>query len=279
MAFSATTISREMEVQMGKVPPCLNPFQMVNPPLPSRYVSNWSSKPTLVFQSSMSNGHGALDLCEGRQRGRKVVDVEYLFSKILTASDVGKLNRLLIPRQCAEECFPKISKTKSAEDDEDFLNFEDMSTGLIWCFRFCLWNNSKTYVLTKGWHFFIKEKNLKKGDVLSFYRGVGKTRSTDHMFIHIKPHTGTMSLPHHVPCPIFSPSRLMIDDWDHENLGFSTCHGIVPASMPLSIGFGELMPPTNLMPQQTTFLESTSLEIVRVEKRLRLFGVDIHPFP
>ena len=98
----------------------------------------------------MSNGHGALDLCGGRKRGWKVVDVEYLFSKILTPSDVGKLNRLLIPRQCAEECFPKILEAKSGEDDDDFLNFEDFSTGLIWHFRFCLWNNSKTYVLTKG---------------------------------------------------------------------------------------------------------------------------------
>ncbi|CAD6265835.1 unnamed protein product [Miscanthus lutarioriparius] len=95
------------------------------------------------------------------------------------------------------------------------------------------------------------------------------------MFIHIKPHTGTMSLTHHVPCPIFSPSSLMIDDWVHESLGFGTSHVIVPASKPLSFGSRELMPPTNLMPQQTTFPESTSLEIVRVEKRLRLFGVDI----
>jgi len=223
----------------------------------------------------MSNGHGALDLCGERKRGWKVVDVEYLFSKILTPSDVGKLNRLLIPRQCAEECFPKILEANSGEDDDDFLNFEDFSTGLIWRFRFCLWNNSKTYVLTKGWHAFIKEKNLKKGDVLSFYRGAGKTTSTNHMFIHIKPHTGTMSLPHHVPCPIFSPSSLMIEDWVHESLGFGTSHGIVPASKPLSFGSGELMPPTNLIPQQTTFPESASLEIVRAEKRLRLFGVNI----
>ena len=150
MAFSAKTISREMEVQMGKAPPCLNPFLMVNRFCPPQYVSSWSSKSALVFQSSMSNGHGALDLCGGRKRGWKVVDVEYLFSKILTPSDVGKLNRLLIPRQCAEECFPKILEAKSGEDDDDFLNFEDFSTGLIWRFRFCLWNNSKTYVLTKG---------------------------------------------------------------------------------------------------------------------------------
>jgi len=67
----------------------------------------------------------------------------------------------------------------------------------------------------------------------------------------------------------------MIDDWVHESLGFGTSHGIVPASKPLSFGSRELMPPTNLMPQQTTFPESTSLEIVRVEKRLWLFGVDI----
>ena len=260
---------------MGKAPPCLNPFLMVNPLLPPLYVSSQSSKPALVFKSGMSNGHGALDLCGGRKRGWKVVDVEYLFSKILTPSDVGKLNRLLIPRQCAEECFPKILEANSGEDDDDFLNFEDFSIGLIWRFRFCLQNNSKTYVLTKGQHAFIKEKNLKKGDVLSFYRGAGKTTSTNHMFIHIKPHTGTMSLPHHVPCPIFSPSSLMIDDQVHESLGFVTSHGIVPASKPLSFGSGELMPPTNLMPQQTTFPESASLEIVRAEKRLRLFGVDI----
>jgi hypothetical protein len=223
----------------------------------------------------MSNGHGALDLCGETERGRKVFDMEYMFNKILTPSDVGKLNRLLIPRHCAEECFPKISEAKSGEDGDDFLNFEDFSTGLIWRFRFCLWKNSKSYVLTKGWHVFIKEKNLKKHDILSFYRDAGKTASTNHMFIHINPHTSTMSLPHRVPCPIFFPSSLMIDDWVHESLGFGTSHRIVLASNPLSFGSGELMPPTNLMPQQTTFPESASLETVRVEKCLRLFGVDI----
>ncbi|CAD6265839.1 unnamed protein product [Miscanthus lutarioriparius] len=176
---------------------------------------------------------------------------------------MGKAPPCLNPSrwQCAEECFPKILEAKSGEDDDDFLNFEDFSTGLIWRFRFCLWNNSKTYVLTKGWHAFIKEKNLKKGDVLSFYRGAGKTTSTNHMFIHIKPHTGTMSLPHHVPCPIFSPSSLMIEDWVHESLGFGTSHEIVPASKPLSFGSRELMPPTNLIPQQTTFLNRHHLKL------------------
>lgn len=258
---------------MGKAPPCLNPFPMVNPLAPPRYVSPSSSKSAPIFQSGMSNGHGALDLYGERNMGRKVIHVEYLFSKILTPSDVGKLNRLLIPRQCAEGCFPKISEARNGGDD-NFLNFED-STGLIWRFRFCLWNNRKSYVLTKGWYVFIKEKNLKKGDILSFYRDVSKPTSTNHMFIHIKPHTGTMSLPHHVPSPILSPSSLMIDDRVHESLSFGRSHGVIPTLKPLSFGSGEFLPPTNLMPQQTTFPESASLEVAQAEKRLRLFGVDI----
>ncbi|XP_066351375.1 B3 domain-containing transcription factor NGA1-like [Miscanthus floridulus] len=223
----------------------------------------------------MSNGHGALDLCGERKGGKKVIDMEYMFSKILTPSNVGKMNHVLIPRQCAEGCFPKISEAKSGGDD-DFLNFEYFPTVLIWLFRFCLCNNRKNYVLTKGWQVFIKEKNLKKGDILSFYHDVGKTTSPNHMFIHIKPHTSTMSLPHRVPSLIFSPSSLMIDDRVHESLGFRTSHGIVPASMPLSFGSGELMPLANLMTRQTTFPKLASPEIVREEKHLRLFGVDIN---
>ncbi|AQK41070.1 AP2/ERF and B3 domain-containing transcription factor [Zea mays] len=265
-----------MEVQMGKAPPCLNPFLMVNPLLPPQHVSPWSSKSVPVFQFGMTNGHGALDLCEESKRARKVVHLEYLFSKVLTPSDVGKLNRLLIPRQCAEGFFPMISEVKSGGDDI-FLNFEDTSTGLVWRFRFCLWNNSKTYVLTKGWSVFIKEKNLKKGDILSFYRDASKSIRTNHLFIHIKPHTGTMPLPHHVPSPVFSPSGMVIDDQVHDSLNIGKSHGIAPSWKPLSFGSGELMPSTNPTPQQTTFPESTSLanSIVMAEKHLRLFGVDI----
>ncbi|KXG24821.1 hypothetical protein SORBI_3007G090100 [Sorghum bicolor] len=274
MAFSARTISREMEVQMGNAPPCLNPFPLVNPLLPARYVSHYSSKSTPVFQSGMSNAYGALDLRGERKRGRKVIDMEYLFGKILTTTDVGKMNRVLIPRQCAEGCFPKISEGNSGGDD-DFLNFEDCSTGLIWRFRFCLCNKSKKYFLTKGWHVYIKDKNLKKGDVLSFYRDASKTTSPNHMFIHIKPNTRTMSLPDHVSSPIFSPSSLMINDQFHQSLGFGTSHGIVPVLKPLSFGSRELMPATNLMTQLTKIPKLVTPEIVREEKHLRLFGVDI----
>jgi hypothetical protein len=67
----------------------------------------------------------------------------------------------------------------------------------------------------------------------------------------------------------------MIDDRVHERLDYGTSHIIVPASKPLCFGSGDLMPPTDLMPHQTTFPESESFEIVRAEKRLHLFGVDI----
>ncbi|URD78998.1 B3 [Musa troglodytarum] len=57
-----------------------------------------------------------------------------MFDKVVTPSDVGKLNRLVIPKQHAE---------------------------------------SQSYVMTKGWSRFVKEKRLDAGDTVSFSRGVG----------------------------------------------------------------------------------------------------------
>ncbi|CBI27062.3 unnamed protein product, partial [Vitis vinifera] len=52
------------------------------------------------------------------------------------------------------------------------LNFEDMG-GKVWRFRYSYWNSSQSYVLTKGWSRFVKEKNLKAGDIVSFQRSTG----------------------------------------------------------------------------------------------------------
>lgn len=95
---------------------------------------------------------------------------EQLFEKAVTPSDVGKLNRLVIPKQHAEKHFPLPSGSASTKGV--LLNFEDV-TGKVWRFRYSYWNSSQSYVLTKGWSRFVKEKSLKAGDVVSFQRSTG----------------------------------------------------------------------------------------------------------
>ncbi|KZV20626.1 hypothetical protein F511_22040 [Dorcoceras hygrometricum] len=94
---------------------------------------------------------------------------DQLFEKAVTPSDVGKLNRLVIPKQHAERHFPLQSGNTSKGL---LLNFEDMG-GKVWRFRYSYWNSSQSYVLTKGWSRFVKEKNLRPGDIVSFQRSTG----------------------------------------------------------------------------------------------------------
>ncbi|XP_047968330.1 B3 domain-containing protein At2g36080-like isoform X1 [Salvia hispanica] len=88
---------------------------------------------------------------------------EALFEKPLTPSDVGKLNRLVIPKQHAERYFPMNNGGGL------LLGFED-EAGKSWRFRYSYWNSSQSYVLTKGWSRFVKEKRLDAGDVVVFTR-------------------------------------------------------------------------------------------------------------
>ncbi|KFK43591.1 ap2 erf and b3 domain-containing transcription factor rav2 [Arabis alpina] len=96
---------------------------------------------------------------------------EPLFEKAVTPSDVGKLNRLVIPKHHAEKHFPLPSSNVSVKGV--LLNFEDVN-GKVWRFRYSYWNSSQSYVLTKGWSRFVKEKNLRAGDVVSFSRSDGQ---------------------------------------------------------------------------------------------------------
>ncbi|CAL5189126.1 unnamed protein product [Lathyrus oleraceus] len=102
---------------------------------------------------------------------------EALFEKVVTPSDVGKLNRLVIPKQHAEKHFP-LQKVvdcgvgSASAGKGVLLNFEDIE-GKVWRFRYSYWNSSQSYVLTKGWSRFVKEKNLKAGDTVCFQRSNG----------------------------------------------------------------------------------------------------------
>ncbi|KAG0490259.1 hypothetical protein HPP92_007122 [Vanilla planifolia] len=128
----------------------------------------------------------------------EAVEKEHMFEKVVTPSDVGKLNRLVIPKQHAERYFPLDS---SAHDKGLLLSFEDR-TGKLWRFRYSYWNSSQSYVMTKGWSRFVKEKRLDAGDTVAFGRGVGEA-ARDRLFIDWKrrpePHLYHPNLPFSTP--------------------------------------------------------------------------------
>ncbi|KAF6148451.1 hypothetical protein GIB67_038806 [Kingdonia uniflora] len=99
---------------------------------------------------------------------------QQLFQKELTPSDVGKLNRLVIPKKHATKYFPAVPEL-SSEDDEDASMKDDTKIMIIdtemtkWEFRYCYWKSSQSFVFTRGWNKFVKDKNLKAKDVITFY--------------------------------------------------------------------------------------------------------------
>ncbi|CAL1362519.1 unnamed protein product [Linum trigynum] len=126
-----------------------------------------------------------------------MVEKEHMFDKVVTPSDVGKLNRLVIPKQHAEKYFPLDS---SSNEKGLLLNFEDRG-GKPWRFRYSYWNSSQSYVMTKGWSRFVKEKKLDAGDIVSFQRGVGEA-GKHRLYIDwrrrpVAPPPDPMSFPHH----------------------------------------------------------------------------------
>lgn len=124
---------------------------------------------------------------------------EHMFDKVVTPSDVGKLNRLVIPKQHAERYFPLDS---SSNEKGLLLNFEDL-TGKSWRFRYSYWNSSQSYVMTKGWSRFVKDKKLDAGDIVSFQRCVGDSGSNSRLFIDWRKRPKVPEHPHFVAGAMF----------------------------------------------------------------------------
>ncbi|KAK1438140.1 hypothetical protein QVD17_03943 [Tagetes erecta] len=93
-----------------------------------------------------------------------------LFQKELTPSDVGKLNRLVIPKKYAVRYFPPVPDEPSHgfANDEVNLSFYDTKRRL-WKFRYCYWKSSQSFVFTRGWNQFVKDKKLMPKDKITFY--------------------------------------------------------------------------------------------------------------
>ncbi|CAN6253764.1 unnamed protein product [Urochloa humidicola] len=130
-----------------------------------------------------------------------VVEKEHMFDKVVTPSDVGKLNRLVIPKQYAEKYFPLGSSAGSEKGL--LLTFED-AAGKSWRFRYSYWNSSQSYVMTKGWSRFVKDKRLLAGDTVSFSRAAA-SENDRRLFIDWKRRVDTRGqllrfpalMPHH----------------------------------------------------------------------------------
>lgn len=92
-----------------------------------------------------------------------------LFQKELTPSDVGKLNRLVIPKKYAVMYFPHVpDENDGFTNDEIHLSFYDTQKRL-WKFRYCYWKSSQSFVFTRGWNQFVKDKKLTAKDKITFY--------------------------------------------------------------------------------------------------------------
>ncbi|CAI9787914.1 unnamed protein product [Fraxinus pennsylvanica] len=88
-----------------------------------------------------------------------------LFEKMLSASDAGRVGRLVLPKKCAEAYFPPISQPEGLP-----LKVHDLK-GKEWLFQFRFWpnNNSRMYVL-EGITPCIQSMQLQAGDVVTFSR-------------------------------------------------------------------------------------------------------------
>ncbi|KAM6578450.1 hypothetical protein CsatB_030287 [Cannabis sativa] len=88
-----------------------------------------------------------------------------LFEKVLSASDAGRIGRLVLPKACAEAYFPPISQSEGLP-----LKIQDVK-GNEWTFQFRFWpnNNSRMYVL-EGVTPCMQSMQLQAGDTVTFSR-------------------------------------------------------------------------------------------------------------
>ncbi|KAK9755421.1 hypothetical protein RND81_01G023600 [Saponaria officinalis] len=88
-----------------------------------------------------------------------------LFEKVLSASDAGRIGRLVLPKACAEAYFPPISQPEGLP-----IKIQDVK-GNEWVFQFRFWpnNNSRMYVL-EGVTPCIQSMQLQAGDTVTFSR-------------------------------------------------------------------------------------------------------------
>lgn len=112
-----------------------------------------------------------------RVKGGEHFSCTQLFQKELTPSDVGKLNRLVIPKKHAVTYFPYVCGSAEANNEMDNNGGGCVDIEVVfydklmrsWKFRYCYWKSSQSYVFTRGWNRFVKDKKLRAKDIIAFY--------------------------------------------------------------------------------------------------------------
>ncbi|CAJ1977803.1 unnamed protein product [Sphenostylis stenocarpa] len=132
---------------------------------PSHFATFLSTRQThqsVVARQVNLNGH----------RDKEQFCCTQLFQKELTPSDVGKLNRLVIPKKHAVTYFPYVCGSAEAHEENGSVDMEVVFYDRLmrlWKFRYCYWKSSQSYVFTRGWNRFVKDKNLKAKDTIAFF--------------------------------------------------------------------------------------------------------------
>ncbi|KAL5226071.1 hypothetical protein ABZP36_012710 [Zizania latifolia] len=210
-----------------------------------------------------------------------VVEKEHMFEKVVTPSDVGKLNRLVIPKQHAERYFP-LDAAATSGGKGLVLSFEDR-TGKAWRFRYSYWNSSQSYVMTKGWSRFVKEKRLGAGDTVSFGRGLGEA-ARGRLFIDFRRrrqdagtaafvfpptaalHHQRLELPSVPLCPWREPRERDYGTY---------VYGSIPASSRHVLFLRPQVPATAVVLKSVPVRVAASTVEATRPKRVRLFGVNL----
>ncbi|PKA54200.1 B3 domain-containing protein [Apostasia shenzhenica] len=249
--------------------------QLTLPPSSSAIALRWSE----------SDSAEASRAAEAMPAPPEAIEKEQMFEKVVTPSDVGKLNRLVIPKQHAEKYFPLDTST---HEKGLLLNFEDRS-GKTWRFRYSYWNSSQSYVMTKGWSRFVKEKRLDAGDTVSFGRGVGEA-ARDRLFIDWKrrpdpqleriprfPYRGGPSSSSYAH-PYLSFARSAAAPWAASRLFLSQPPPPVPPPATSYFYFRSAAVLPSAQPDRPMVLDSVPVvHGMGPAKRVRLFGVNLEP--
>jgi RAV-like factor len=131
---------------------------------------------------------------------------ELLFYKLVSPGDVGPQNRLLIPRLHAQKHFPLFQGSKATGSRGIMINFED-EEGTIWRFRYAYWSSSGNHVLNGGWAQFAREKDVRPGDVVQFWR-VTNELGDIRLFIECdRKRTATVPVPPTLETPVMQPDK------------------------------------------------------------------------
>ncbi|XP_009776788.1 B3 domain-containing protein At2g36080-like [Nicotiana sylvestris] len=194
---------------------------------------------------------------------------EHLFEKPLTPSDVGKLNRLVIPKQHAEKYFPLSGNNNNNSNESGtekglLLGFEDES-GKSWRFRYSYWNSSQSYVLTKGWSRFVKEKRLDAGDIVLFER---HRFDGDRLFIGWRRRNTAVSASVQESSAVVAPPGMVGGGgWAQVYYGGSGGHPYPGAALPYQ--------PDCLHAGRGVLQNQTTTSVNNTRRQVRLFGVNL----